>query len=459
MPDSHAVVPAAVRLRAHPLVPALALATGAFLCQLDVTAVVVAMPAIGTELGFGLAGFAWVMDAYSLAFTGFLVAAGALADRHGRRRALIAGNLVFALASLFCGLAWNGPLIWAARALQGAAAAFVITGAIALVADGYREPAERARAFGAMGVVSGIAMAVGPSLGGLVAASFGWRWIFLANVPLCLVLAWGLPRLVAESRAADPAPFDVTGIVLMTGALGLAIVALLQAGVATTAGALFWPALLLAASLGLAKGFAAQQARRPRPILDVRLFGQRSMAGIAILLVALSVSYWAVLVYLPLFLERGFGLPAAQVGIALLAATLPMLVLPPFGARLAARFGWRGLFGAAFVLMVSGNVALAVAAGLGLGGLALAGMAASGLGAALAHPQLSGAVVALARPAETGMAAAVTVVLRQAGFALGIAMLGATLAAGFVWLFAAAALIAAIGAGAALVLLPAPQRR
>ena len=459
MSEFRAAAPAATGARLHALVPALALAMGAFLTQLDVTAVVVAMPAIGRDLGFGLAGFAWVMDAYSLAFTGLLLAAGAAADRHGRRRVLIAGNLVFALASLFCGLAWNGPLIWAARALQGAAAAFVVTGAIALIADAYRAPAERARAFGAMGVVSGIAMAIGPTLGGLVAMSFGWRWIFLVNVPLCLVLAWILPRLVAESRAADPAPSDARGIVLMTGALGLAVVALLQAGAATTAGGLLWPALALAAGFGLARSFVSRQARRSRPILDIRLFGQRSMVGVAVLLAAVSVSYWAVLVYLPLFLERTFGMSASRSGLALLAATLPMLVLPPFGARLAGRFGWKGLFGAGLILMASGNAALAIAAGLGLAGLALAGMAASGLGAALAHPQLSGAVVALAPAGETGMAAAVTVVLRQGGFALGIAVLAATLAAGFVWLFVVAAVTAAIGAGAAFVLLPAPQGR
>lgn len=455
MSEAHVAAPAATSARLPALVPALVLAMGAFLTQLDVTAVVVAMPAIGAELGFGLAGFAWIMDAYSLAFTGLLLAAGALADRHGRRRVLIAGNLVFAVASLFCGLAWNGPLIWAARALQGAAAAFVVTGAIALMADAYRAPADRARAFGAMGVVSGIAMAIGPSLGGLVAATFGWRWIFFVNVPLCLALAWILPRLVAESRAADPAPFDLTAIMLMTAALGLAIAGLLQAGGATSASGLLWPALALAASLGLGVTFIRQQGRRARPILDAGLFAQRAMAAIAILLAAVSVGYWAVLVYLPLFLERSFGLPAQQAGGALLAATLPMLVLPPFGARLAARFGWKTLFAAGLVLMAGGNGALVAAAGLGASSLAWAGMAMGGVGAALAHPQLSGAVVALAPAGEAGMAAAVTVVLRQAGFALGIAVLGATLAAGFVWLFAAAAAMAAIGAGAALWLLPA----
>lgn len=138
----------------HALLPAFALAMAAFLTQLDVTAVVVVMPAIGADLGFGLAGFAWVMDAYSLAFTGFLLVAGALADRHGRRRALLGGNILFALASLGCGLAWDGPSLWAARVAQGAGAAFVITGAMASIAGAYPEAAGRVRAFGLMGIVS-----------------------------------------------------------------------------------------------------------------------------------------------------------------------------------------------------------------------------------------------------------------------------------------------------------------
>jgi EmrB/QacA subfamily drug resistance transporter len=444
--------------RGHPLLPAFALGMAGFLAQLDVTAVVVAMPSIGNALGFGVAGYAWVMDAYSLAFTGTLLAAGALADRHGRRRAMLAGNVLFALASLACGLAWNGPTLWAARAVQGIGAAFVVTGAIALAAQIYCEPAARSRAFGFMGVISGVAMALGPTLGGAIAAAFGWRWIFLLNVPICLLVAWAVPRLITEARASEGRPLDLAGVLLATLALGVAIEALLHPG---RAGASIAAGLLLSGLLfGL---FAFAQRRRAQPMLDPRVFARRAMAGIAALLFAVSVGYWAVLVYLPLFLRAAFGWPAEVAGLALLCATAPMLFLPIVGGRLALRWGWRRLFAAGLAILAAGDLVLALAlAGSDPMLRVLFGMIVIGTGAALVHPQLSAAVVALVPAHMSGMASAVTIIMRQAGFALGIAALGAVLpsdavATSYASVFGVACAASLGGAAAAFLLLPAQQ--
>jgi EmrB/QacA subfamily drug resistance transporter len=446
-------------LRTNADMPGLALALAVFLNQFDVTAVVVAMPAIGRDLGFGVTGFAWVMDAYSLAFTGTLLASGALADRYGRRRALLVGNILFLAASLACGLAANGPELWAARAAQGVGAAFVITGAIALLASAYPKPEERARAFGLMGVISGVAMALGPTLGGVIAAWFGWRWIFLANIPPCVLIAWAVPRLVDETRDADGRPLDIAGIILLTLALGLTIEALLAGRHAPTHAAL--GLLAGAVLLGL---FVVWQRRQVRPMLDPAVFARRVMVGIAVLLFAVSFGYWAVLVYLPLFLRTSFGWPPELAGLALLAATVPMLVLPPIGGRVVLRWGWRRLFATGLAITAAGDLLLAGSAASPDGatrlGVVLLGMACIGAGAALAHPQLSGAVVALVPPDQAGMASAVTIVARQAGFAIGIAVLGAVLvsdtrAEGFVAPFTLAAVSALAGLCAALLLLPA----
>ena len=428
--------------------PALALSFAGFLTQLDVTAVVVAMPMIGADLGFGIAGFAWVMDAFSLAFTATLLACGALADRYGRRRILLIGNALFAVASLGCGLAWDGPSLWAARAAQGFASAFVVTGSIALIASAYPEPADRARAFGLAGIVGGAAMAIGPTLGGAVAAWFGWRWIFLANLPFCLLAAWIVPRLVAEERAAGTRPLDPAGVALLTLALGIAIETLLAGRTALHA------ALGVAACLGFAGLFAMQQRRRPQSLLDPALLVQPAMIAVSTLLVTVSVAYWAVLVYLPLFLTTTFGLSTEESGVALLAATLPMVFLPPLAGRLATQWGWRALFTTGLVLIAAGDIALAA----GPSGLAFVGMAVIAIGAALVQSQLSGAVVTLAPPAQAGMASALTIVMRQGGFAVGIALLGGALgterdAAAFALLFALAAAAAAVGAAAAWTLL------
>ena len=311
----------------------LALGLATFLTLFDVTAVVVAMPAIAKDLGFGVAGLAWVIDAYSLAFTAALAASGALADRFGRRRCLLAGNAVFLLASLACGGAGSGPLLLAARVVQGLGAAFMTTGATALLADAFADLGQRTRAFGINGVISGVAMASGPTLGGLLAAWLGWRWVFYANVPLCLALALAVPRLVAETKNHSAGRrIDPVGIALLAVSLGLVVDALLRRD-----GSMPVRAACLAGGVTAAGLFGWQQRRHPQPLFDPRVFATPVVAGVGALIVALQFGYWAVLVYLPLFLGTALHLGMDRAGMALLAATLPMLLVPLVGGRFALR--------------------------------------------------------------------------------------------------------------------------
>src|SRR5690349_21027295 len=321
----------------------LALGLSTFLILFDVTAVVVAMPGIAKDVGLGVAGLAWVIDAYSLAFTGALLASGALADRFGRRRCMLAGNAVFLVASVACGMALSEPMLLAMRVVQGAGAAFMATGGTALVAIAFPNVAQRARAFGVMGVISGVAMALGPTLGSFLASWFGWRWIFLANTPFCAALALAVPRLVAETRDPKGRPLDPVGVVLLTASLGLAIDTLLRhdASLVTTAAC-------LVVSVTGAILFGWRQWRSPHPLLDPRVFATSAMAGVGALLTAIQFGYWAMLVYLPLFLNAGLHMSIEFAGVALLAATLPMLLVPPIGGRLATRHGWKLLFAIAF---------------------------------------------------------------------------------------------------------------
>jgi MFS family permease len=436
-----------------------ALGLSTFLTLFDVTAVVVAMPAIAKDVGFGVAGLAWVIDAYSLAFTGALVASGALADRFGRRRCLLAGNAVFLMASIGCGMAPTGPMLLAARVVQGVGAAFMTTGGIALLVGAFPNVAQRTRAFGVMGVISGVAMALGPTLGGFLAFWLGWRWIFFANVPFCVALALAVPRLVAETKDPEGRPLDPVAVALLTISLGLAIDALLRRD-----GSFAVRAACLVGSATGAFLFAWQQWRSPRPVLDPRVFATSVMAGVGALLTAIQFGYWAVLVYLPLFLSGGFYVSMDVAGVALLAATLPMLLVPLIGGHLATHWGWRRLLTIAFGLLAIGDVSLVIAALSGNPAIRLAatvaGMATIGVGAALANPQLSGVVLAHVPSTQVGMASAVTMIARQAGFAISIAALGATLGAvnapaGFAKPFALAAFMALLGMLAALLLLPA----
>jgi len=157
------------------LLTAATIGLAAALTNFDVTSVVVVLPLIGTNLDMRVASWAWIIDAYSIAFTATLLIAGALADRFGRRRTLLMGNTGFLVTSLACGLAWNSALFLAARAAQGVAAAFLVTGGFASIATAFPAPEGRARAFGIAGVASGVAMALGPSLGGLIGSGLGWR--------------------------------------------------------------------------------------------------------------------------------------------------------------------------------------------------------------------------------------------------------------------------------------------
>ncbi len=437
------------------------IATAAALTNFDVTSVVVVMPAIGTDLGISVADLAWIIDAYSIAFTATLLVAGALADRFGRRRSLLIGNAGFLLTSVACPIAWNSPAFLVARAAQGIAAAFLVTGGFASIATAFPEPGARARAFGIAGVVSGAAMALGPSLGGIIGSGLGWRWIFLINMPVCLLIALAVPRVVAEWRDDTGKQVDWLGIAILTLALGLMVEAILKARHSS-----MHMAIGLAASGALITVFAVHQRRQTQPILDPTVFASRPMAGVAALLLTVSVGYWAVLVYLPLFLIARFGWTAETAGLGMLAATLPMLAIPPLGGLLATRLGWRRLFASALTLVAIGGCALAMAAltqpTMLAQAYAFAGMTLIGTGAALSHPQLSGAAIALSPPEAIGMASAVTVVVRQAGFAIGVAALGALTpadlsATGFTWLFGLAA-VASLWGLLACLLLPTSNR-
>ena len=268
-----------------------------------------------------------------------------------------------------------------------------------------------------------------------------------------------MPQLVADSNGSEARPIDSVAIVLLTISLGLAIDALLRRD-----GSLTVRAASIAGSASAAFLFGWQQWRNPNPLLDPRVFKTSAMAGVGALLTTIQFGYWAVLVYLPLFLITGLHVTMEVAGVALLAATLPMLLVPLIGGRLVTYWEWRHLFTFAFGLIAIGDVLLVIAA-LSSGpaihlSATIFGMATIGVGAALVNPQMSGAVLALTPPAQLGMASAVTMIARQAGFAISVAVLGAMLGAvdataAFAKPFTLAAIMALLGTTAALTLIPA----
>lgn len=439
-----------------------------FLTQFDLTALAAAGPAMSEGLGLDLPGFARVMDAYSILFTASLLGAGHWVDRAGARRALLMGNAIFSLASLACGLAPDVALLWLGRALQGVGAALMVTAALAFVPRLFADASERTRIFTRWGLLSGVAMALGPTVGAAVAHSAGWRWVFLVNVPVGFVLAVLLRRLphdlAVNSNANEwgPAGTSIGGLVLFSMWLVCVIEALLHLPSGSDVVAA-WAGLAALVSLAL----AWLRSRGTMPIFAPGMLRELAVRPLAVLLAAMSLSYWTALLYLPTTLGANFGLGPAEVGAAMLLPTIPFLVVPLLAPRLVQHWGWRRFFalGMATLSLGLAMMMLGLLVGL-LSGLfpqphpAVArssfgvGMLFMGVGAALCHPQLSGALVALVPKAHAGSASSLTILLRQGAYAIGIALFGALLGAqpgptAFVAVHAAAAVAAFLGVVAA----------
>jgi MFS family permease len=243
------------------------LAMADFVVILDASIVNVALPSIGRGLHLSQGGLSWVVNAYVLAFGGFLLLGGRVADLLGRRRVFIISLAMFSLASLAGGLAVNGTLLVAARAVQGLAAAALAPAALSLVTATFTEGPERNRAMGIWGAVAGFGAAAGVLLGGVLTTGLGWRWILFVNVPIGIACALAAPRLIAESRAPRAGRgFDVAGAVVITGGLGSLVYGLVGASRAgwlspRTAGSLAAAAVLLAAFVVIERRAAARWCR------------------------------------------------------------------------------------------------------------------------------------------------------------------------------------------------------
>ncbi|NKJ50547.1 MFS transporter [Burkholderia sp. SG-MS1] len=432
-----------------PLSPALGrvLATvsvGFVVTQLDVTIVNIALPGIGADLHASVAGLQWVVDAYTLAFAVLMLSAGALGDRFGARRMYAAGIVLFALASLACGLALDATMLVAARALQGIGAAAMLPNSLALLNQSYgHDPKLRARAVGLWTAAGAISIAAGPVVGGLLIAAFGWRAIFLVNLPICAAgllatLLWA-PRPQAERRSppaigagrnadVDPRGIDLGGIDL--GGQCLAIVALTT----FVAAVIEWRPLGLGhplvaggfvVALLAAGAFVAVEARVAAPMLPLSLFRKRTFSAAVLFGICVNLTYYGMVFVLSLYLQRVRGYTPLQAGLAFLPLTGGFLLSNVASGWVIGRFGVR-------VPMILG----AITAGLGYGLLHQVDAAAplialllpfllipSGMG--LAVPAMTTAVLASTDAQRAGTASAVLNTARQAGGAVGVAAFGA----------------------------------
>jgi EmrB/QacA subfamily drug resistance transporter len=447
---------------------ALPIAAGAgFLAGLDTTAVNLALPDIQRTLSAGLSELQWVVNAFALLSAALLVTAGNLSDRCGRRRVFVAGLLAFAGASAACGLAPSALLLDLARAAQGAAAAVVTASGLAVLASLY-PPAERGRALGVYGAIAALSFVVGPLVGGLLTDTLGWRSVFIANVPVAVLLAVSARAVVPELRAAPAdrtgwARFDHAGVATFTLGFGALLYAALRGGDAGWANA----EVAVAAALGVAglTAFVAVERRTVDGVVDLHLFRDRTFTGAVAGTALAGAAYFGMLVYLSLFLQGTRSFDALATGLVYLPTILPFIVISPFTGRLLARIPGARIPATGVALIACGMLLLlGVDEGAGLLDVTL-GMAVAGLGTGLAVTPLTQLALARVPTERSGMASGVLQTARPVGVTLGVTLLGLAVpgrmdAAAFRSVAAIAAGIAAVGAVvAATMIRPAAGAR
>ncbi len=397
-----------------------------FMIMLDSNIVAVSLPSIARDLGAAFSDIEWVVSAYVLTFAALLMPSGALADRIGRRRIALVGLSVFTLSSLLCGLAPGALILNMARAVQGIGAALQLSAALAILGHEFRG-SDRARAFGFWGTVIGVAVALGPLVGGVITSSFGWRWAFLVNVPIGAVLVVLTVAVVEESRDPDAVRLDLAGMVLFGGGLFCLVWALIDGN---AAGWSSRPILLkLAAAIALFILFVVAERAQMRPMVDFSLFRRRTFLGASVAMLGFASSAQVMMTYLPLYLQNAFGLGAAAAGFGMLPFALPLFFCPRIAAALAERMSGRTLLAIGLAIVALGNIATAalIAANGTYAAIAI-GMVVTGCGAGLLNGETAKVSMSVIPPERGGMASGIGGTLRFVGLVTGITGLGAVLA-------------------------------
>ncbi len=402
-----------------------AVCTGVFMLLLDITIVNVALPDIGTDFGSSLSGLQWVIDAYALTLAALLLTAGTVADRSGRRLVFASGLVVFTVGSIACGAANGIVMLAISRAFQGVGGAIMFATSLALLAQAFT-PRERGVAFGVFGGVTGVAVAVGPVLGGALTSGLSWRWIFFVNIPigiaaLVVTLLW-----VDESKAPQSRRIDLEGCATFSAGLAALVFGLIRSGAdgwasTTVIGSLVTAAVLLVA-------FVAIELRSPAPMLDLGLLRVPTFVGGLIAAWTISASVFALLTYLVIYLQPILGYSAIETGVRFLPFTGVIFVTAAVAGRVSSLVPIRWLIAPGFVLVTVGLLLMRGSDPSDGWVHFLPGFIVAGVGVGLINVPLASTAVGVVEPARAGMASGINSTFRQVGIATGVAALGSILA-------------------------------
>ena len=392
-----------------------------FMLLLDITIVNVALPDIQSSLHSTFSDLQWVVDAYALTLAALLLTSGSLADLYGRRRLFLVGLVVFTCASVLCGAAASSLMLELSRALQGIGGAVMFSVSLALLANAFRGR-ERGIAFGVWGAVTGVAVAIGPVLGGALVSGFSWRGIFFVNVPLGLVAVVLTVMRVAESRERRSAGPDWAGFALFTAGLASLVFGLIEAGRSS-----FRDTTVLvcfALCVVLLGAFVVVELRGRHPMFDLGLFGLPTFSGGAVAAFGISAGLFSMLLYLVLYLQDVLGYSAFGTGLRLLVLSGSILAVSGLAGRLTSHVPVRALIGTGLLLV---GVGLLLMRGLQASSTwthLIPGLVLAGVGAGMVNPPLASTAVGVVEPQRAGMASGINSTFRQVGIATGIALLG-----------------------------------
>jgi len=400
----------------------LATCVAMFMLLLDITIVNVALPQIQADLDASFSDLQWVVDAYALTLASFLLTAGSLGDRLGRRRVFAIGFGIFTVASLLCGLASDPTVLNVCRAIQGVGAAGMLATTLALIAQEFHGP-ERATAFGIWGATIGGAVAVGPLVGGALTEGFGWEWIFFVNVPIGIAAIGLTMTKLAESRAPDAEPVDWPGVGTFSASLFLFVFALVRGNPEGWSSFQITGSLIAAAVLMLA--FVAIQMRSSHPMLELSLFRKPAFVGVSLVSFGLHSSMFSMFLYITIYVQDVLGFSPLEAGVRFLPITVLSFVVAPVAGRLLTRIPARVFFGVGMTLI---GIGLLLMGGLSTDSewtALLLGFLIAGVGIGMTNPAIASTAVGVVEPAKAGMASGINNTFRQVGIATGIAGLGA----------------------------------
>jgi EmrB/QacA subfamily drug resistance transporter len=392
---------------------------------LDNTVLNVALPTLVRDLHATTTELQWIVDAYVMVFAGLLLVAGSLADRIGRKRVFLAGLAAFAAGSTWAAFSGSVAVLIAARASMGIGGAMMMPSTLSIITNMFRDPAERQRAIGVWAATTGLGIALGPIVGGLLLARFWWGSVFLINVPIAaLGVAFALP-LIPDSKNPAALPPDVVGALLSIAGLGLVLWSLIEAPVRGWSSARVIGAG--AGGLAVLAAFAAWERASSHPMLNVRFFRRRRFSAAVSSVGLVMFGLFGALFVLTQYLQFSLGYSALQAGIRVLPAAGAIAVIAPFSTVLVRVIGTKLTVAAGLLVTAGGlwQVSAASAATAYTG--VLPGMILLGVGAGLAIPSATESVMGSLPGGHTGVGSATNGTFLQMGGALGVAVIGSLL--------------------------------